>query len=263
MEETRMKNSTKLASAALIAAIGFGALAPQAVKAADDTSSLTGKGKVQFTAGTQTTDTTPITNPSGGSASSGATDQPITSGGTTQPVGAFGINYVSDLDFAKHDIVSSNANTETYWATKWSGNSGAVTNANFIKFKDIRNTVQTHGYTISAAITKQFTSENSSVLNGATITYTNPSLVADSGYSAVPTGLQAAPVVSADASTNVLVNPSNGTTGYGAFSLLWGQGGNEDKSVQLSIPRGTTNAVITQGTYNAEVTWTMTAAPQA
>lgn len=258
-----MKNSTKLASAALIAAIGFGALAPQAVKAADDTSSLTGKGTVQFTAGDVTSDTTPPTNPTGGTANSGDTDQPITSGGTTTDVGAFGVNFVSDLDFDKHDIVSSNATTETYWAKKWSGNNGALSNANYIQFKDVRNTVQTHGYTISAKITDQFKSENAAVLNGATITYSNPKVVAEAGSSQLPTGLVTSPVINADSSVDVLVNPSNGTIGYGEFSLLWGQGGSEDKSVLLSIPRGTQNAVITQGTYTAQVTWTMTAAPQA
>ncbi|MGX7202488.1 hypothetical protein BCR22_12420 [Enterococcus plantarum] len=276
-----MKNSTKLASAALVTAISFGALAPQVVKA--DGNVLTGKGKIEFTSTSTSSSTTP-TNPPGGSnggsnASGALTDS---SAGNTTQVGPFGISYVTNLDFDKHSIVASAANAETYWANTWVANAGTtseIKNSNFIKFKDTRAALD-HTYEVAAKITKPFTAtvgtNNTAVtLNGATITYTNPRLVAETGTEAslAPTaGLNANAVVTGDASTPIVsnVNTANApqfTTGYGEWSLLWGEYNSDAaqdtsaKSIQLTIPRGSQNAVIQEGAYTAEITWTMSDTP--
>lgn len=276
-----MKNSTKLTSAALVTAVAFGALAPQAVKA--DGNSLTGKGKIEFTSTTNSTTTT-ATNPTGGSngGSNGSGALTDSSAGNTTAVGAFGVNYVTNLDFDKHSIVASATNAETYWANTWVANAGTtseIKNSNFIKFKDTRAALD-HTYEVAAKITKPFTatvgtSNTAVTLNGATITYTNPKLAADTGTEAslAPTaGLNANAVVTADVSTPIVSNINSAkapqyTTGYGEWSLLWGEYNavtaqdTSAKSIQLTIPRGSENAVIQEGAYTAEITWTMSDTP--
>ncbi|PZL77515.1 hypothetical protein CI088_01560 [Enterococcus plantarum] len=283
-----MKNTTKLASAALIAAISMGAVLPQVAKA--DSDSLTGKGKVEFTKSSSTSSS--ATNPSGGSnggSNSGGNITDSSAGTTNTSPGEFGIDYVTNLDFEKHGIITSNANDETYWATTWVANDGetAVKNAHYIKFHDFRNTLD-HTYEVSGEITRQFNTvlspkpvEEGLELKGSTITYNNAHLIPDKGYEPTadldltPTaGLKASTVVKFGESTPVLTNTKptgfnaqQFNTGYGSFALMWGTY-NADKevdtsatSVQLTIPRGSTNAVINEGRYTAEITWTMSETP--
>jgi len=175
-----MKISTKLAGTALITALSIGAVLPQVVKADDD--SLTGKGKIQFTKSSSTSTTQ--TNPSGGSNSGVITDSSAATSNSAN--GEFGIDFVTNLDFEKHGVVTSNSSPNTYWAATWVGNTGAKDeqkNANYIKFHDLRSTLD-HSYEISGEITKQFTDSSTPELklNGSTITYTNAHLIPDVGY---------------------------------------------------------------------------------
>jgi len=278
-----MKITTKLAGTALIAALGMGAVLPQVAKA--DTDSLTGKGKVEFTKSSSSS--TSHTNPSGGSNSGDVTDS--SAGNSNSSNGEFGIDYVTNLDFEKHGIIASNASPNTYWASTWVANKGAadeVKNAHHVTFHDLRNTLD-HTYEISAEITRQFNTAESPKeikegleLKGSTITYKEISIAPGEGFGKIdeldltPTGLKQDVIVKFGESTPVLTNtkPAGYTeprfnTGYGEYSLMFGkynavpEQDTSAKSVMLTIPRGSTNAVINEGVYHAEITWTMSETP--
>lgn len=263
-----MKFTHKLCGAALLAVVGVALVVPNNTKA-DDGVGLEGGAEIEFT---ETSSTTPPTNPPGGSNSG-----PISGTSGTSDAGTFGISYVTGLDFGKHENMTKTG-IDTYWAKKWvaTNNDGkTIENAHFVNFNDSRQQ-KGHAYVIQAKLTKEFSStlENGDdvKLNGVSLTYNNPSLIAngETAESLAPTaGLKPGAVVTKDAQTIMLdnSNPADEEIGFGYFTLMFGQyalgdaDGGAGKSISLTIPKAD-NRTVYNTKYQGGVTWTMSVTPQ-
>ena len=265
-----MKLTHKLCGAALVAAVGVALVAPNSSKAVDGTG-VEGGAEIEFTS---TSVTTPPTNPGSGS---GSETLPTTSGGggVTSDAQGFGISYVTDLNFGKHENMT-NTGDETYWAQKWVATNETgqtMENSNFVSFEDTRQQVG-HAYAIQAKLTTEFQSQvagQTVKLNGVSLTYNNPALIVRGGtdVSVAPTaGLQNGAVVTTNGQTMMLdnTNPADNEIGYGEYSLYYGKyelgdaDGGAGKSISLTIPKAD-NKVIYNTKYKGGVTWTMSQVP--
>ena len=255
-----MKNSYKLAGAALLAAVGVGLTLPSVTKADQNVKS---KGKVEFTQNTESDSSNAvIPDPS--------SETPITEPTLNPDKSPMKIRAVTDLDFDTHKIVSNETTAEKVYpakafATTKVGSNEAVKTSQFVSFQDIRQDTDTNYHTITAKITKQFTAPATSsaserVLTGAAIAYKNTQLVSatNSNTMASPASVTNAFKLTADNETTVYTNKENGK-GYGKFHLVFGDYGelSEEKakaydSVNLEVPG---KQVIKTGKYQAEITW--------
>lgn len=262
-----MKFTHKLCGAALLAAVGFAVVLPNSTKA-DDGVGVEGGAEIEFTS---TSESTTETNPGSGS----GTDVLPSDTGTSDAHG-FGISYVTNLDFGKHENMTNTGN-ETYWAKSWVGtNEDGVTmeNANFVNFEDVRQQVG-HAYQIQAELTTEFTADvngKEAKLNGVSLTYNNPGLNTRhlTDDSTAPTaGLKNGAVVQLGAKTTMLDNstPADDEVGYGYYSLYYGKyelgeaEGGSAKSIKLAIPMAENKAVY-NAKYKGGITWTMSDVPQ-
>ena len=244
-----MKLTHKLCGAALVAVAGVAMTVPNTTKAADD--SKTGTGHVAFTSTTNTGMSDP-------GSSSGST---ITDSSITDP-GAFGIRFVTPLEFGSHDALTSSARSdypvELYSANE--GNADEFDVQNFVAFQDFR-AEQDHSYKLSAAITQQFKTTAGTFLKGADITYKNLWVSNNGADTALdPTGIAAGAVAlegSDDAtpgnSVSFITNSDTTGKGYGKYELNFGTKDNGTDSVTLTIPTST----VKNGDYNAVITWTL------
>ncbi|MBL1228263.1 WxL domain-containing protein [Enterococcus sp. BWB1-3] len=133
------------------------------------------------------------------------------------------------------------------------------TRGNIVSFGDVTGSYT--GYTITGELTSQFTNDTTT-LNGASITYTNP-LLATSGTGTIAAAVPASVVLSTEEGAQTFVSAEEGE-GSGLWTLEFGQSatsesgtpGTDANSVQLAIPASVASA-MTVGTYTATVTWTM------
>lgn len=249
-----MKTSHKLASAALLAAVGVALAAPSATKAVsyDGAQTAKGEGSVKFTTDTSTN---PTNLPPGES-----TGDPLTEPSQNPNPGALKIVSVTDLDFDTHAIVA-NDSVKTYNANPHFDAGSNQTTAHFVRFQDVRADEATNFYTISAELTKQFTNAAMSAeLTGATLTYKNVSLVTGTNAATMPT--------SAVQAVTPLEYSGNGTTaqtfvsnkeagkGFGVFEIMFDTNANAKAGsydgVTLTVPGSN---VLKAGEYVGEITW--------
>ncbi|MGX7201315.1 hypothetical protein BCR22_02245 [Enterococcus plantarum] len=266
-----MKLTHKLCGAALLAAVGIAAALPANTKA-DDGVALEGKADIEFSS--TASSSTSFTN------TSGSGDDIVTSGGPTSDANGFGVSYVTDINFGKHDIVAG-AEAGPYWATKWIGNEGKedqVEGSHFVNFEDVRS-VADHSYTLSATLSKQFTTtigtSTKKKLNGATLSYKNVA-VREQAKEAV-TGFEAGAVKDtvtlSEGNIATFIDNANGTgeetfdKGYGRYTLYFGKyevaapdATSAEQSIQLTVPKEE-NTVINNGKYTAEISWVLATTP--
>ena len=257
-----MKNSYKLAGAALLAAVGVGLTLPTVTKADPN---VTSKGKVEFTQNTNETGG-PIIVPDS------STEIPITEPTLNPDKSPLKISAVTDLDFDTHEIVSNEtAGAKVYpakaFATTVAGTEEAVKTSHFVSFQDIRQDTDTNYHAITAKITKQFTAPATATaaartLDGATIAYKNAQLVTATNAGTKPSAATVTPAFTLnDTDTTPVYTNKEADKGYGKFQLVFGETGKLDEtkakaydSVELQVP-GTN--IIKTGQYVAEITWSI------
>lgn len=259
----KMKNSYKLAGAALLAAVGVGLTVPSVTKADPN---VTSKGKVEFTqdTGGTTSETEVIPDPS--------TETPITEPTVNPDKSPLKIRSVTNLDFDTHEIVSNETSGDKVYPAKAftttkAGTTDAVKTSHFVSFQDVRQDTDTNFHAISAKITKQFTAPATGTaaerkLDGATIAYKNAQLVTATNAGTQPSENTVTPTFTLnDIDTTTVYTNKEAGKGYGKFHLVFGDYGELDDTkakaydnVELHVPG--TNVVKT-GQYEAEITWSI------
>lgn len=258
----RMKTQYKLASVALLGALGVGLAVASETKA---TSSATGAGKIEFTQkvpGLTSGDT--MLPPD--------TTEPMIKPTTDIIPGTDKVQFefISSLDFDTNDIVSTASDksfdVKVYQAPKADG-SGQFTMPHFVRFRDLRADAATkNNYNIKAKMSQDFTQTGGATLKG-TLTYNNVRLTSSNNAPSLPESSNAANTLlttfnlpSTGAEVTVLTQAQDGK-GYGEHELMFGSyadvngtANGKYTGVQLTVPGDT---VIREGAYNAVITWTI------
>lgn len=246
MEETKMKNTHKLAGAALLAAVGLGLAVPSATKAAPE---VTGKGKITFTQDLTTNPSNVLPGESSGDELTEPTQNP-------DPL-PLKIVSVTDIDFDSHNIVVNDSD-KTYEALPFSDATSGQTGAHFVRYQDVRADTATNFHTISAEMTKQFTN-GTFTLDGASLTYKNASLVSGTNKATLPSAAAITPTfdLALNTAQTVVTNKEAGK-GFGVFEIMFDTNANAQAGtydgVTLNVP-GT--ALLKTGEYQAEITWSI------
>lgn len=260
-----MKTQYKLASVALLGALGVGLAVASETKA---TSSATGAGKIEFTQkvpGLTSGDT--MLPPD--------TTEPMLKPTTDIIPGTEKVQFefISSLDFDTNDIVSTASDksfdVKVYQAPKADG-SGQFTMPHFVRFRDLRADAGTNNnYNIKAKITQDFTQTsggNTFKLNG-TLAYSKVRLTSSNNAPSLPEIPNAANTLKnafnllPDGTEETVLTQAQTGKGYGQHELMFGDyadvnGTTNGKytGVQLKVPGST---VIREGAYNAVITWTI------
>lgn len=257
-----MKKSYKIASAAMLAAMGVGLAVASETKA----TTATGSGKIQFTDGTLT-ETTDIPPPD----TTDPTLRPTT--GIVPGTEKLQFTYISPFDFKTHDLVGTAPGTpKTYDVDVFeqpTTSGGTFKMPHFVRFRDVRNNVTNNWQSIQAAMTTQFTLNNPA----------NPvTLDADLEFSGVYVGsafhqatkptdaaTKAAFTLDAIGTVEDVYLNQQVDKGFGEHELVFGTYAQVNASttgtydaIQLKVPAST---LIREGTYNAVITWTLADAP--
>ncbi|MBO0421641.1 WxL domain-containing protein [Enterococcus plantarum] len=187
---------------------------------------------------------------------------------TNTEQGSLVIEKTTDLDFGS---VKTSANTVTSYAKPMTFNGGTTKRGAYVQWADVR-AGGVFGYTITAQLTKQFTS-GTNVLSGSTIDFSN-GLAAAQGdnTNAVPSNVQTGFQLTeaANDAKTVVVADKDKKEGKGRHVLEFGQSstsqngtpGTDAESVKLTIPAATASNMAVAD-YTATVTWKITAAPTA
>lgn len=261
----------KIAAVALLTAIAGGATLPIAANAAESNGKVTvekGSAKPQD----------PIVDPEIPNSEPGIT--PDTPGVHPGDTGELAITNTTDLLFDKIATGNSIITRDAHAIALVDGENKPTgeTRGNFVTWSDLRGT--NAGYTITAAMTKQFSlADDSKKLGGATLTYTNPLLETKTINKDIAPSLTEAAnsfVLGEDGTAVEVVNAASGK-GAGTYVLEFGQSANYDasnavldnpaaqkgtdaNSVKLTVPAATA-ASMTLGDYTATVTWTIASTP--
>ena len=262
-------------STALLAVLGVSTLGAPLLASAEATS-LTSKGSVTVEEGTAGGTDTPTVDPEDPTKTLPDPD-PDSPGENKNPdTGSLVIERTTDLNFG---TIKTSANDVEAFAAPVTFESGAKTRGAYVQWADVR-AGGTYGYTVTAQLTKQFTS-GANVLKGSTLDFSN--------------GLVSAQQQTNDATASSKVLPSNVQTGFqltdkegqagdavtvvtadqekkegkGRLTMEFGQSkdyntqgddkATADKSVKLTVPAATATDMAA-GDYEAEVTWKIVAA---
>ena len=271
-----------LSSIVLLTAVVAGLAVPTAANAAES------NGKVTVEAGSTSKDD-PIVDPEIPGGEDINPDTPGVHPGGEGDLGALAITNTTDLNFGTIKTANKivEANAAALALVDADSKPTGKTRGALVAWSDVRGT--NAGYTITAAMTKQFAlSDDSKKLGGASISYTNTMLETKAINKDV------APALTADASAFTLgegkdgaagdaVTVVNAATGKGAgtYVLEFGQSADYDasnavvgtstttpgtdttaSSVKLTVPQATA-ASMTLGNYTSTVTWSIVAAPTA
>lgn len=274
----------KLCSAALLAAIAAGTLAPIAGFAAANSTTSDGSITYEQTTGGPTG---PVTDPDEGE----DIDEPEPNPDLSPLMMIGATDYVFGQDKNDTSTALSTYDVQPFEKIQAGAATGDYT-PHFVQFRDVRSAQSYYdyrGYKVTAAITSPFTFNdgvNDNILNGASITFN------DIDFKSQPDTLTGDPIYNtgtsgddftiggtggsitlmqndagAGSSAEFLEVHSDEDTGMGVFNLVFGDnqvGGdvsgvkNLDDGVQLTVPAGLT---IKDGTYNATVTWTIANVP--
>ncbi|GGC90795.1 WxL domain-containing protein [Enterococcus wangshanyuanii] len=252
---------TTLSSAAIVAALTLGALAPTAAMAAPTELESTGTVTVQEGGDEPIGPVVPPEQPAPEIIKPGPE--------TTNPnLGPLMIERTSNLNFG---TIKTSANEVTAYAAAVStdmDNPNAPTIGNYVQWRDIR-AGGTYGYTVTAEMTQQFTGAGSTVLSGSTIDFSNGLLSTTAeNTNAIPSNVATAFQLTeaSGAQTVVTANQAN-REGKGTYILGFGQSstatngtaGTDGNSVKLTVPAATASNMAVD-TYTAKVTWKVVAA---
>lgn len=221
---------------------------------------LTSKGSVEVKEGQAGGDSQGTIDPENPANKLPEPDEGSPAENTNPDTGSLVIEKTTDLSFGQ---IATTAGTVNKYAAPMSfgetGKRGA-----YVQWADIRSG-GTYGYTITAELTKQFTS-GTNVLTGSTITFTNPLQEAEGGNENIAPSTVNGNVVLSKESGAVTVINANKTNkeGKGRYIVEFGQSNvspsTVDKSVQLTVPATTASNMAT-GSYEATVTWKIAAVP--
>ena len=254
-----------LSAAALLATLALGTLVPTVASAAP--TELGSNGSVTVEEGTAGGGGTETTDPEEPDTKLPPTDPGTPEENTNQETGALVIEKTTDLEFGT--IETAAADISGKYAAPMSFEGGAEKRGAYVQWADVRSGGR-FGYTVNAQLTKQFTS-GSNVLGGSTISFANGLAVADGANTNLIPANVATGFTLSEAPTDkktVVTASQAAEEGKGRFIMSFGQSttstigtpGTEDKSVELKIPAGTASNMA-EGTYEAEITWTIEAAP--
>ncbi len=259
---------TKLVTAAALVTFSLSLLAPTVLAApGDDAKTLTGNGDITFTENTDKEDPKDPEKPE-------IVDPP----GPVNPEGGpLGVNLITDLHFKGEngaDKAKISINQGEFYAAKPVSVDGKTTynRGNWVQVTDSRSVDKDgpKGWKLSAQLTKQFTNADGQTLNGATITYMNPVVTAESDTTEPRKDLLTTPdfkmgsnltlAYDAAGSSQEMLTAVQGK-GFGQYYLQFGRSaefsGADDttaSSVKLTVPANTQTAA---NQYNAEITWTI------
>ncbi|WP_265459932.1 WxL domain-containing protein [Enterococcus sp. HY326] len=256
-----MKRSHKIAGAALLATVAVGAVLSAQTNAE---TSMPGKGKVEFTAGSQTTNPTnrPPDDTSGPEISEPTQNEDLSKRR---------IISVTDLDFQVHEALETEtAYDATVYNTVETESGEPISMPHFVRFQDVRTDVPVNNFAVTAQITDQF-ANGTAVLTGAEIEYKNARLttsyaeyVNNIPTNAVPTAASTKVGAGEQAlMVNWAGDESDIKLGFGTFELTFGE-------LPVADPETNPNPVydsvtlhrlpgspVREGVYNAVVTWTI------
>ncbi|MGM0125868.1 hypothetical protein IGI37_003269 [Enterococcus sp. AZ194] len=276
-----MKTRT-LCSAALLALVSSAVLLPVGASAApvENPVPATGTGSITYTQGNDE----PDVHIPGKDGEEDKIDEPS----TPEDWSPLMVIAASPLNFKEHKI-GTFTQEQTYYASNFTttrtNSKQEVTMENFVKFRDIRG-VKDHNYTVSAQLTKQFTSATDPevFLKGAAVNFANAELVttetngenkpdftgADdvfmTAFTVAPNAATGT-VSDTQAGDSVTVLSTKGEKGFGVFDIKFGDitkaGSVEGKtqseeSVSLTVPH---TAQLVATTYQAEITWSIAELP--
>lgn len=260
-----------LSSITLLSALALGLVAPSAVNAAES------NGHVKVEVG-EAKPEDPIVDPE--NPDQGPDIDPETPGVKPGETGPLAITNTTDLEFGT--IKTGNAqlknNAAAITLLDSEGKPSDKKRGALVSWSDIRGTNE--GYTITAAMTKQFAlADGSKKLGGATISYTNSLIETKSiNKDIAPAFDSSAFTLGEDGSAVTVVNAAKGK-GAGTYVMEFGQSADYDasnavigtsvtpagtdttgSSVTLTVPQATV-ASMTLGDYTSTVTWTIAATP--
>lgn len=245
-----MKLST-LSSAAIVAALTVGALAPTTALAVATELDSTGTVKVEE-GGDQ--EIPGVVDPEDPENPVDPVDPPV----INPDLGALMIEATTNMNFG---TVKTSADEVTAYAAPVAVNGGG-TRGNLVQWRDIR-AGGTYGYTVTAELSQQFTGTSSNALNGATIDFSNGFVTADgANTNTAPSNIATAFQLTESGGAKTVVTANQATQeGKGRFVMAFGDSreGTDADSVMLTIPAATASNMAAD-TYTAKVTWKVTAA---
>ncbi|MBL1227086.1 WxL domain-containing protein [Enterococcus sp. BWR-S5] len=252
-----MKSTYKLASAALLAALGLGLAVASETKAAPEK----GTGKIEFTQTIDENETGEITSPPDTSEPYISIDSSDVITGTEE----LQLRVITSMDFDKHDLVATDTAAKTwpvkaYTADKLDG-TGTFEMPHFVRFRDYRaEDGLNNDYKLTAAMTGEFM--NGTTALGGTLNYKNTRLTTTTNADTLPSqavlGNSGVFSLTPDGASKDVVIQNEAGKGYGLFDVMFGEynqivDGKMD-AITLSVPA---NTKIVKGTYTAEITWTL------
>ena len=253
-----------LCASTLVAILGVTVLGAATPASAAPTE-LTSEGTVKVTEGTAGGGGSETVDPENPGEKLPPVD-PTSPGENTNPdSGSLVIEKTTDLDFGS---VETSANAVTSFAKPMTFNGGTTKRGAYVQWADVR-AGGAFGYTITAQLTKQFTS-GANVLSGSTIDFSNGFAAAQGDNtntvpSNVQTGFQLTETAN-DAKTVVVADKAK-KEGKGRYVMEFGQSssstvgtvGTDANSVKLTIPAATASNMAVAD-YTATVAWKITAA---
>ncbi|MDA9470507.1 WxL domain-containing protein [Enterococcus sp. 5H] len=253
---------TTLSSAAIVAALTIGALAPTVALA--DATELDSTGTVTVEEGGTDPDeeidtvdpeepgeTLPEPNPEG--------PDEI----TNPDRGPLMIEKVTNLEFG---TIKTSANEVTAFASPMMFGEGdnATTRGAYVQWRDVR-AGGTFGYTVTAQMTQQFTGKDTNKLTGSTINFSNGFIAAQGdNTNVIPSSTGAFQLTESNDAVAVVTADQDKEEGKGRYIMAFGDSRNETdaNSVKLTVPAATASNMA-EDDYVAKVTWKVVAAPTA
>ncbi|MBO0441224.1 WxL domain-containing protein [Candidatus Enterococcus ikei] len=248
---------TSLSSAAIIAALTIGALAPTAAVAAPEELDSIGSVKVEE-GGTDPDEEIDTVDPENPDETLPEPDPDGPDEIVNPDIGPLMIERVSSLEFGS--IKTSANEVKTFASPMNYGEAG--TRGNFVQWRDIRAGGM-FGYTLTAEMTQQFTGESSNTLNGSTIDFSNGFMTAQGdNTNNAPSTINSDFQLTEDGGAQTIVTASQEEQeGKGRYIMAFGNSADStaDESILLTVPAATASNMAI-GDYTAKVTWKVVAA---
>ncbi|MGK7376428.1 WxL domain-containing protein [Planococcus sp. 1R117A] len=163
----------------------------------------------------------------------------------TGQVGPLSLDYVSSIDFGNQKV---SLEEETYESESLRP---------FIQVTDRRGGGGL-GWQVTASATPFTSSDNTSALNGAEITFMNPAVVAASTNTFAAPTAENVIKLAADGTASAKVAEAEENTGLGSWLVRWfGTAENTNNNVTLTVPAGQAS----EADFSSTITWTLSATP--
>ncbi|MCI0129704.1 WxL domain-containing protein [Vagococcus sp. CY53-2] len=261
----------KIYSSTLLAVLGVSTLGAPLLASAEATS-LTSKGSVKVEEGTAGGEDTKTVDPENPGENLPDPDPDSPKENKNPDTGTLVIERTTDLNFG---TIKTSANDVEAFAEPVTFNDKAKTRGAYVQWADVR-AGGTYGYTVTAELTKQFTS-GENVLKGSLIDFSNGLIAsqtqdndATAASKVVPSNVQTSFTLSESSGAQTVVTAAKEEKeGKGRLTMEFGQSkdyktqgeeaATDDKSVKLTVPAATATDMV-KGDYEAEVTWKIVAA---